>query len=465
MNVVLRLENFSRILILSLFWSCSSTTPMRGLPSKVLKNEVLHIGPTGDDFIQDIDVNTDHARPVLKASPLDLYLQVLKPAQLELALCSMNDQADCHKSNHKIEIQGSTASNPFFYKKSAAKPPLGFKAQSKINGPTLLYFYSSWDSDSLLINDTLLQDVGFQRPVAQYNKMAINVDEARSWGLKSKYNIENYPVMILINSKGKVLMRIEGYYPSFAFERHLAGLKKPLDQRKILKKLEQAEINGDDQAIIKILHQLIKKYPKDIDYSSWVYQLLAYEGEGESFIGDALRSINRWTKLKNRALYNLTKGDLYQRKGHLLNRIGRYGDAQKAFRNCSNSYGALKSSLGAQLEITYCLHKSGKSFKAAERYQALKDKFPQSFIVPYEYARLLHYQKKFHFALEEIDRALKLSYGDLYLRALGLKVKIMKKMGRGEEARKIVDSVLSQIKLPRDPRLRVHTYVQELRRL
>ena len=143
-------------------------------------------------------------------------------------------------------------------------------------------------------------------------------------------------------------------------------------------------------------------------------------------------------------------------------------ESQKTWVSAANEYrkGARsEEDRGPNLELAYCLWKSGAASKADELYRKLEKRYPQEFTFFYGHANMNFELKKMNEAEDLATRAYKLSYGDNHLRSATLLAKILKSQGKKKEAQEIVQNTLSQSKVTHDQNIRTFRYVKVLQAL
>lgn len=169
----------------------------------------------------------------------------------------------------------------------------------------------------------------------------------------------------------------------------------------------------------------------------------------------------------------LCAGDLYEYKGSALADLKRAAEARAAYATGAEKYAELARASGLapvkargfMLERAFCLGKAGRVAEARALYDELEAAYPEEFTFPFAHAGLLDRQGDAAGALNYARRALERSYGDNRLRAAERVGKLLQKLSRTGEAKRVVDRVLATTPAPADRENRTHRYIEALRDL
>jgi thioredoxin-like negative regulator of GroEL len=169
----------------------------------------------------------------------------------------------------------------------------------------------------------------------------------------------------------------------------------------------------------------------------------------------------------------LSLADLCQFRGSAYQDLKRPDDAKRAFAAGAAEYDRMvrasgltpTQARGYSLERGYCLGRAGKTAEARALYDSLEREYPRDFSFPFASAGLLDGAGDSAAALPYARRALDNGYGDNRLRAAERLAKILRKLKKDAEAKRVVKEALAKAKVPADPHNRTHRYVKALREL
>jgi hypothetical protein len=100
-----------------------------------------------------------------------------------------------------------------------------------------------------------------------------------------------------------------------------------------------------------------------------------------------------------------------------------------------------------------------------QAYDEMRSKFQQDYTYDFWEAGKALMDQDYEKALVAIDKSLALAKDRSWQKAFLMKLDILKALKRNDEALKLIEDLLSQMKLPEDSAMRVHGFVQDLRRM
>jgi len=385
--------------------------------------------------------------------------------------------------------------------------------------PIFVHFYGIWCPPCNMLEEGVYPTETFTKASDGFVKLALDADAELSWDWKARFKIGGYPTLLVLDERGQEISRAVGYRSPESLALFLDESRKLMDEpieaaalrvaksssaedgarraRVATWRLERGEhalalaaagaapearlqallaakalAEKDDSAagILAALKALTSEFPADAGYADWVSDLAERDKPAaEALAGAVAASVAKWASDPKLSEQGLVPGDMRASEASYLEAIGR--DPKPAWSAAAEAYGAdakasvLKLARGANLERAYCLAKAGRLDESRALYETLVGAFPDEFTFHQGYARLLFDQKEYPAALISARAAVKMGYGDNWLRATALEAKILKAMGLKEEAAKALDAALSEASAPKSAAVRTHRYLAELRRL
>ncbi|MEW6056620.1 MAG: thioredoxin fold domain-containing protein [Bdellovibrionota bacterium] len=166
--------------------------------------------------------------------------------------------------------------------------------------------------------------------------------------------------------------------------------------------------------------------------------------------------------------------DLYARKAHAYEQLGKENEAKSAWAQAAGKFQKQAQQVekknhllarGHNLELAYCLWKSGKTTEADALYRRLRSQYPREFTFHFNHARMLFGLKNLGEAKAAAETALKYSYGDNRLRVAHLAAQVHESLGDKKAALELIKTTLTTVTLPEDQSIRTHRYANSLRQL
>ncbi|MBS1985870.1 MAG: thioredoxin family protein [Bdellovibrionales bacterium] len=400
-------------------------------------------------------------------------------------------------------------------------PKLALQFAREQNKLLLIDFYGIWCPPCNLLDADVFSTADFKRAAKDFIKLKLDADADISWSLKSKYKVSGYPTLIFAKPNGDEIGRIVGALPlpdflarlqiiqktratglrelelaaakgsaeaaaqagEIYFERHEYAKAKPLlalaPGSRLLYLRTEANLLTEEKktnptagpALVSALNQIIKEFPSSIetlDARSQLAELLPanspeQKAATQGIITQALALLAAPEKLKGQEMQAV---DVLEVLADAQESAGQAAEAKASWKKAANAY-LTKTPLdrGSMLEGTYCLWKSGDSHGAAMMYAQFESKYPHEFTFHYAHASMLLKEKNLESALAQAQKAYEYSYGDNRLRAALLLAKTHRALGQKDPAKKVIKKTLTGIKAPRDPALRTHRYIQQLKDL
>lgn len=124
-----------------------------------------------------------------------------------------------------------------------------------------------------------------------------------------------------------------------------------------------------------------------------------------------------------------------------------------------------QSARGFNLDRLYALYKAHKFEKAYELCESYQKMFPDDFTFYLGHARALKHEKKMDLSLQKAKLAYEKSYGDNKLRVTFFLAELLKELKQSNEAKKIIDEVISQAEAPMDETLSTFKHLAKLKKL
>lgn len=380
------------------------------------------------------------------------------------------------------------------------------------NMPLLIDFYAIWCPACNQLDDKVFPEKSFQKLSEGFVKLKLDADKETSWPLKSKYKIGGYPTIIFADPNGEEISRIVGFRKAvdlnLELKRAIENRENSFSKLKLLAKngdkdarLSIANIlierkayiealkylskdsqfskerklwfiasigftqKQDDTKLTDLLKEALKQFPNALESIDWLSTLAEKTNDSKYF----LKSISVAKKfIANPKLLKgeeMTVGDLYSSIASTYELLNKKKEAKDNWAKAAIAYkGLLKSSneRGLNMELAYCLWKSGQKKQAEKIYTIFERKYPNEFTFYFGHANMLLEQKDLPRALELSSRAYSHSYGDNRLRAAALKARILEAMDRKVEALEFLRQVIKGIVQPSDPDIRTHRYIKTL---
>lgn len=272
--------------------------------------------------------------------------------------------------------------------------------------PLLIDFFGIWCPPCNLLDAEIFSHERFKEAYAGFVKLKMDADASTSWNLKSRYKVTGYPTVVFADSNGNELGRFIGYYPLESFVA-----------------VANAIVAG-------------KKFPKIAEPTLEYDVVMQKASEAE----------------KNGNLEGAKK--LWNESAELL---------KKKLSSSAASNDSLERSVST--DLAHALYKSGRTAEAEKLYRRMQKKYPKEFTYLFYHARMLNDAGKFAEAEKKARSAFRYSYGDNRLRAADVLATALIKQKNTAEAKKLLSDTLRSAKLPTDPEIRTHRYIQKLRTL
>lgn len=322
-------------------------------------------------------------------------------------------------------------------------------ARAKDGGDKVLLDFSAiWCPPCNALSAEVLHAPDADALLAGFQVAMVDVDHLSSWPLKSRYEVGGYPTVIVTDTEGNELERIEGYPGKDAFLERLANLGGDTAfgaRRDAFRAAPKAsELRG------LLLEQPSQSVEVLMENEAWA------TGDGKQAVLDALPVLLTkvpgpvaadllWfrAKLEDEASQPLT----YAAAAGILKAGFRGTPADRAYYNF---YAHLVADAG-DLE-------GAVGFLDAQTRENPDD---PTFLL--EAAYLLEDAKRYDEALKRADRAAALSWGDIGLRVAEVACKSLVGLGRAEEARERALAVLAATPAPAaELKVRTHRYREKL---
>lgn len=387
-------------------------------------------------------------------------------------------------------------------------------------------FFGTWCPPCNLLDELVFNQKEFLQSTQNMVKVRLDADSDLSWEWKAHFKVRGYPTLIIANAQLEEIGRLVGYRPLsgvvswtkaqealknqtipqailrleqkdlkepavlhalkkrvglWHFERGeypeaislLGGLEDPKAQKVYWQaSVKVAKKDGKKESLKNALTRLLNEFPTDIEVTQWVLSLAELDLKtARRFLKVAEKSLERWKNSPELGQHDYTLGDLLQYEGFLYQEFGDDKKSKNAFAQAAIFYehlakqSSLKVARGANLEQGYCLVKSGQTGKAIRLYEKLSKTYSDEFAFNYNYAWALREMKKYGRALTFAKKAVKHSYGDNWLRAVGMEAKIKLLLGNASEAKEVLETTLKQVVLPKSTDVRTHRYLSRLRGL
>jgi predicted Zn-dependent protease len=256
-------------------------------------------------------------------------------------------------------------------------------------------------------------------------------------------------------------------------EKLLDGIDDPYARRELLlARRERARLQDDSAAHLDATKALIKDFPRDPAFATWVDELGDADKTAAAPLLPAVReSVALWSANAALGDSEYTAADLLAEQASLVEELGSTEEAKGLWSQTADAYAAeaLKSPLKVPRAANFgrgdALIKAGRQAEAKALYESLVKAYPNEFTFNYDYASQLNDEGDAAGAYPYAVKAAETAYGDNWLRAVRLKGALELKLGRTAEAAKTVDEALAQTVAPKSPLVRTYRYVAALRAL
>jgi len=184
-----------------------------------------------------------------------------------------------------------------------------------------------------------------------------------------------------------------------------------------------------------------------------------------------LKNLTFWKNSKALNDTGYVLGDIWYREARMQEHLENKAKAKAAYLASADAYGNLgkgshlQVSRGSSLERAYSLYKAGEGKRAKQLYEKLAGHYGKEFTFNYGYARLLKNLKEPKKAYRLAKAAERYSYGDNWLRTVGLLAELEIEMGHKKQAIKTIEQALKQAVLPSSLAVRTHRYLNNLRQI
>lgn len=385
-----------------------------------------------------------------------------------------------------------------------------------------IHFFGIWCPPCNILEEEVYPQPEFLEATTGMVRVMLDADSDISWAWKAHFKVGGYPTVIIANADLEEIDRLVGSRPTAAVVKwaaqaeanKAAPITKLLgdhhdpagaepDARKrigmyyvarrdwdravlwlsdhpdadakreaVQAKIEIAKVGNDESEVTKLTQQLTREYPGHVRFSSWVETLLGKKAPGaEKLVEPALKSLEQWRSSEELAGTGYSVADLWWKEGDLRKASGDDEGAKNAYRESASHYEVqakssnLEVARGANMERAYALHKAGDNEEARALYEELAAAYPREFSFNYNFAYVLNELEDREVAYEYVKKAEMHSYGDNWLRAVYLKAKIEKGLGKADAAAKTIDDALAEAVVPRSTDVRTHGYLRRLRTL
>ncbi len=392
--------------------------------------------------------------------------------------------------------------------------------------PILIDFFGIWCPPCNELDEKVFSSKEFKAAAKDFVKLKLDADMPVSWPLKSKFKVGGYPTIVFASSEAEEISRIVGSRTKQDFVRELTRAwaarnlnpqalrtraesgdaeaaerlgKIHLERReyeealKYLAKspksrweLRQAEIGAleaqgqaqDTAGKLKLIEAYQKTIwefparPESLLHGESLAKLLSEQGKSEEakaaysrVIADARRILKQPDSLKGT---EWTRGDVASTIASALEARDGEASARLAWAQAAEEYRkdvSSDASRGSNQNYAYCLRKAGRFDEAERIYRRLQKAYPDEFTFYYELAHQKFAQKNYREAEEQATLALRHAYGDNRLRVVHLLARSFKEQGQAAKALPLLQDEIREAKVPEDPGVRTHRYIQALRDL
>ncbi len=403
-------------------------------------------------------------------------------------------------------------------------PEKAFEIAKKDRKPLLIDFYGIWCPPCNLLDEEIYSLPEFKKRSEKFVKLKLDADDPVSWPLKSRYRVGGYPTLVFATPDGDEISRLVGFYPKDEFFSVLekAFLKRDESFEKLLKQAQQGDLEASKQVGVLYLerkdYENAYLYLKHLTNTDLEYEKLKAAEIGKTEdkallkelleksieeISDSISTLEFLSKLAElhedpkdfqkkkgllQKLVALTKkiitnpkkikgsewtlADVLTLQATTYEELKEKNLAQKAYEAAAQQYKKSLANLrgirstasrGYNLELAYCLGKSGKISQAEKIYTTLQKEYPKEFTFYFSHARL-HFELKNYLKAKELsEKALEFSYGDNKLRVVEVVAQSYEALGDKKAALKLVQNTLASIQLPEDKTIRTHRYFNKLK--
>ncbi|MEO5968659.1 MAG: thioredoxin family protein [Bdellovibrionia bacterium] len=309
--------------------------------------------------------------------------------------------------------------------------------------PLLIDFFGIWCPPCNQLDEIVFASPEFEKQSAGFVKLKLDSDSPESWDLKTKYNVEGYPTVIFASPDGKELSRIVGFRNEQVFFRYMKNATAS-------NSANHESLVSPDRALLVQMSNKTSKSPEELRELIRVATKAVSQPESE-MEDDEFTHADLWTLIAG------SYKELHDNK-----------NSQKAWLKAAAEFRKkIKSGeeRGFNLELAHCLWKGGEFTAADKIYQNFEKLYPKEFTFYFNHAAMKMAQSKWSETEALARRALEFSYGDNKLRAAFLLAKTLTVQDRKPEAKKLINSVLNSFPVPKDPNIRTHRYIKQLREL
>lgn len=393
--------------------------------------------------------------------------------------------------------------------------------EAKLNDrPLIIDFYGIWCPPCNQLDEEVFSTPEFQKESAKFIKLRLDADASLSWDLKSKYKVGGYPTIIFASSTGDELFRVVGYrtkndflgflktawqqkdisletllakastgdqsasdkagrifFERADFEKAKSLLQNSLKNKKYFELAMIGDLQSKSNKNKDAMEQFIKDFPtspESIEIRSKLADLQEPANKKEQ-----AKLLNENIKLTDKLLNNpkLLKDtdyfvpDILQARAETFETLEKTQDAKKTWLRAVGAYQKrLKKkndykNRGINLEMAFCLWKSGDIGAAEKLYSKLEITYPQEFTFYAAHARMEKALGHLPRSQTLAEKALELSYGDNRLRVAKLVADIHKDEGHKVEALAVIRRTLAEAQLPADLSIRTHRYFDALKEM
>lgn len=403
------------------------------------------------------------------------------------------------------------------------QPEEALQEAAKTGKPLLIDFFGIWCPPCNELDEEVFSSGEFQIQSKDFVRLKLDVDQALSWKLKSKYKVGGYPTIVFASADGEEIDRIVGFRDKKVFLKQMkevfanrqhplsqdvaaaqAGNRQAMDrlgamhlERKeytqaaelLAKSIEKRELYFEArigaleasskehlQELLSVLRESIQEFPdtpESIDRRlklADLYQQSKQVQERKQVLQQAITVARKLLLKTPEELeeHDVSKADLWQTISQAYEDLEDSTQAKESWRSAVAEYRKkIKSGQerSSHLEMAYCLWKSGQFAAAEEIYQKFEKLFPDEFTFFYSHASMKMSQKNFQEAQRLAQKASEFSYGDNQLRVSLLLAKALMGQGKKGEAREVVHKVLGSASQPEDAGIRTHHYLKQLQEL
>jgi thiol-disulfide isomerase/thioredoxin len=315
--------------------------------------------------------------------------------------------------------------------------------------PLLIDFFGIWCPPCNELDEVVFSSPEFEKQSAGFVKLKLDSDSPESWNLKTKYKVAGYPTVILATPDGQEISRIVGFRSPQIFLSHMKNAFDLKSGASKNKKTDPAQLDTDRALVLK-LSEKPSKSPQEL----------------KQLIESAKKALAK--PESNNADDEFTNADLWALIAGSYDELHESKNSQSAWLKAAEEFRKRMTSgqeRGLNLELAHCLWKA-RQFEAADKiYQNFEALYPKEFTFYFNHAAMKISQKKWSETETLARKALEFSYGDNQLRAAVLLVKTLKAQDRKLEAKELIETVLHSLPVPKDPHIRTHRYIKELKEL